>query len=107
VWEVPSGETPGILEFKGEGLKTLERALNEKEQQIAAIGGRLMPGMSKSTSESDNQSHLREANEQSLLLNVMMALEEGMTMLVRYWLMFRDVPLRQTETLRYESTPPS
>jgi hypothetical protein len=102
VWEVPSGETPGILEFKGEGLKTLERALNEKEQQIAAIGGRLMPGMSKSTSESDNQSHLREANEQSLLLNIVSALEDGMTMLVRFWLMFRDLPLRQTETLRYE-----
>jgi hypothetical protein len=102
VWEVPSGETPGIIEFKGEGLKTLERALNEKEQQIAAIGGRLMPGMSKSVSESDNQSSLREANEQSLLLNVMMALEEGMTLLVRYWLMFRDVPLRLTERLRYE-----
>jgi hypothetical protein len=102
VWEVPSGETPGIIEFKGEGLKTLERALNEKEQQIAAIGGRLMPGMSKSVSESDNQSSLREANEQSLLLNVMMALEEGMTLLVRYWLMFRDLPLRETEKLRYE-----
>lgn len=102
VWEVPSGETPGIIEYKGEGLKTLERALNEKEQQIAAIGGRLMPGMSKSVSESDNQSSMREANEQSLLLNVMMALEEGMTLLVRYWLMFRDVPLRLTETLRYE-----
>jgi hypothetical protein len=93
VWEVPSGETPGILEFKGEGLKTLERALNEKEQQIAAIGGRLMPGMSKSTSESNNQSAMREANEQALLLNVVLSLEDGMTMLVRYWLMFRDIPL--------------
>lgn len=102
VWEVPSGETPGILEFKGEGLKTLERSLNEKEAQIAAIGGRLMPGMSKSVSESDNQSQMREANEQSLLLNVVMALEEGMTMLLRYWLMFRDVPLRDSENLRYE-----
>jgi hypothetical protein len=102
VWEVPSGETPGILEFKGEGLKTLERALNEKEQQIAAIGGRLMPGMSKSTSESNNQSAMREANEQALLLNVVLSLEDGMTMLVRYWLMFRDIPLSQTRTLRYE-----
>lgn len=102
VWEVPSGETPGILEFKGEGLKTLERALNEKEQQIAAIGGRMMPGASKSTSESNQQSALREANEQSLLLNVITALEEGMTQVVRYWLMFRDVPLSDTAGVRYE-----
>jgi hypothetical protein len=102
VWEVPSGDAPGILEFKGEGLKTLERALNVKEQQIAAIGGRLMPGMSKSVSESNNQSAMREANEQSLLLNVIMSLEDGMSMVTRYWLLFRDVPLRETEALRYE-----
>lgn len=102
VWEVPSGEQPGILEFKGEGLKTLERALNEKEQQIAAIGGRMMPGASKSTSESNQQSAMREANEQSLLLNVITALEEGMTQVVRYWLMFRDVMLSETAKVRYE-----
>lgn len=102
VWEVPSGETPGILEFKGEGLKTLERALQEKEQQIAAIGGRMMPGASKSTSESNQQSAMREANEQSLLLNVITALEEGMTHVVRYWLMFRDVLLSDTAKVRYE-----
>jgi hypothetical protein len=102
VWEVPEGQAPGILEFKGEGLKTLERALNTKEAQIAAIGGRLMPGMSKSTSESNNQSHMREANEQALLLNVIMSLEDGMTMALRYWMMFRDLPLSQTETVRYE-----
>lgn len=102
VWEVPSGEQPGILEFKGEGLKTLERALQEKEQQIAAIGGRMMPGASKSTSESDQQSALREANEQSLLLNVITALEEGMTSVMRYWLMFRDVLLADTVKVRYE-----
>lgn len=102
VWEVPSGETPGILEFKGEGLKTLERALNEKEQQIAAIGGRMMPGASKSTSESNQQSAMREANEQSLLLNVITSLEEGMALVLRYWLMFRDVSLNDTARLRYE-----
>jgi hypothetical protein len=87
------GSKPGIIEYTGTGLEALEKRLNDKEAQIAAIGGRLMPGMSKSVSESNNQSTLREANEQALLLNVIMALEEGMTALVRYWLMFRDVPL--------------
>ena len=102
VWEVPKDTTPGVVEFKGQGLKTLENSLNEKEQQIAAIGGRLMPGTTKSVSESDNQAALREANEQSLLLNIVMSLEEGMSMLIRYWLMFRDVPLARSATLRYE-----
>jgi hypothetical protein len=102
VWEVPDGQIPGILEYKGEGLKQLVTALEIKEQQIAAIGGRMMPGMSRSVSESDGQTALREANEQSLLLNVILANEEGMTDVVRWWLMFLDVPLAETVSLRYE-----
>lgn len=102
VWEVPQGSEPGILEYTGQGLKALETALNDKERQIAAIGGRLMPGASKSVSESNNQTVLREANEQSLLLNMIQACEAGMTEVVRWWLMWRDIPLSETEDLRYE-----
>ncbi|AFU86528.1 portal protein [Caulobacter phage CcrRogue] len=102
VWEVPQGSEPGILEYTGQGLKALETALNDKERQIAAIGGRMMPGASKSVSESNNQTVLREANEQSLLLNIIQACESGMTDVVRWWLMWRDVPLADTENLRYE-----
>lgn len=102
VWEVPQGSEPGILEYTGQGLKALETALNDKERQIAAIGGRMMPGASKSVSESNNQTTLREANEQSLLLNIIQACEAGMTDVVRWWLMWRDVPLAETENLRYE-----
>lgn len=102
VWEVPQGSQPGILEYTGQGLKALESALADKERQIAAIGGRLMPGASKSVSESNNQTQLREANEQSLLLNVIQACERGLARVVRWWLLFRDVQLGQTETLRVE-----
>lgn len=102
VWEVGEDQVPGILEYKGEGLKALETALATKEQQIAAIGGRLMPGSSRSISESNNQSSMREANEQALLLNVIEAAQQGMTNVVRWWLMWRDVPLKETESLRYE-----
>lgn len=102
VWEVPMGGEPGIVEYTGQGLQALENALSTKEAQIAAIGGRLMPGRAKSVSESNNQTMLREANEQSLLLNVIQAAEAGMTDVVRWWLMWRDVPLSETEALRYE-----
>ncbi len=102
VWEIESGEKVEIKEFEGKGLDNIVGALNSKESQIAAIGGRLMPGNSKSVSESDNQIATRESNEQSLLVNVIMALEDGMSRLVRYWLMFRDVPLSETVALRYE-----
>jgi hypothetical protein len=98
VWEVPEGpgNVPGILEYKGEGLKALERALDTKQDQIAAIGGRLMPGAGKG-SESPHESALRESSEQSLILNVIQAAEAGMSYVVRWWIMWRDVPLSQSE----------
>jgi len=102
VWEVAQGSTPGILEYTGQGLKALETALQDKERQIAAIGGRLMPGSAKSVSESNNQTTLREANEQALLLNVIQACEAGMAWVIRWWLMFRDIPLAETADLRFE-----
>jgi hypothetical protein len=102
VWEVPEGNTPGIIEFTGQGLKALETAITQKEQQIASIGGRLMPGMSRSISESNNQTSLREANEQSLLLNAIMNCEEGFGDVLRWWLLFRDIPLTESNTLHYE-----
>lgn len=104
VWEVPQdARPPGILEYTGQGLKALEAALAQKEQQIAAIGGRMMPGgSSKNGAESEEQTMLRNANEYSLLLNVIQAAEAGMTWVVRYWLAWRDVPLSQTTGLRYK-----
>lgn len=103
VWGIPDGAVaPGIIEYKGQGLNALVTALTQKEHQIAAIGGRLMPGTSKSTAESDNQVMLREANEQALLLDVVQTLEEGMADVMRWWLMFRDVTLITTEEMRYE-----
>lgn len=101
VWEVPEGVTPGILEFKGQGLGALERALSTKESQIAAIGGRLLPG-GKQASESPGQTAMREANEQAVLLNVLAAAEVGMTIVVRWWMMFRDVPFAESANVFYE-----
>ncbi|UTC29828.1 portal protein [Bajunvirus bajun] len=102
VWEVPQGSTPGILEYTGQGLNALVVALNSKEQQIAAIGGRMMPGASKSTSESNQQTSLREANEQSLLLNIVQANEHGMANVVRWYLIWRDATPEEVAELRYE-----
>jgi hypothetical protein len=102
VWEVPAeADPPGILEYKGEGLKQLESALNTKERQIAAIGGRLMPGSQTKGSESPEQAKRAQISEQALILNAIQSTEFGMTMVVRWWLMWRDVPLVQTEDLAY------
>lgn len=92
VWEVGNGEKPGILEFNGQGLKSLETSLTQKEDQIAMIGGRLMGGASRSPSESDNQAKIKEANERSLLLKVIQNVEEALEKVVGWWCWWQDAP---------------
>lgn len=81
VWEIGNGEKAGILEFNGQGLKTLENALIAKETQVASLGGRLL-GDSKTAGQSDNQIKLKDRNEQSLLLNVTTVMNENFTELL-------------------------
>jgi hypothetical protein len=103
VWEVPEGSEPGIVEYKGEGLETLQRNLERKEGQIAAIGGRLLPQQNR-TSESDAQAQLRESNEMAIMLGIIESAEAGLARVVRWWLLFRGVPLNETESLTYNIT---
>ncbi|USM11597.1 portal protein [Citromicrobium phage vB_CbaS-RXM] len=98
VWVVDKGSKPGLLEFNGHGLKSLEGALTSKENQAAALGGRLI-GDSASAGQSDNQIKLKDRNEQSLLLNVTTVQNENFTKLLRLiaeWLNepFEDIEFR-------------
>lgn len=81
VWEIGSQEKAGIIEFNGQGLKSLETALETKETQVASLGGRLI-GDSNTAGQSDNQVKLKDRNEQSLLLNVTTVLNENFTFLL-------------------------
>lgn len=91
VWEVAPGEKPGILEMNGHGLSGLVEACEQKEDQISALGGRLMSAQSRSTAESDNALKLKEGNERSILLNIVFSVSEGMTEMLRQWLWWAGV----------------
>lgn len=91
VWQTAVGEKPGIIEFNGAGLKYLENACSQKETQISALGGRLLGGQDRSTAESDNQTALKDKNERSVLLNVVTAMDEGMTRVLNWWLWWQNV----------------
>jgi hypothetical protein len=91
VWEVAPGEKPGILEMNGHGLNGLVDACEQKEDQISALGGRLMSAQSRSTAESDNALKLKEGNERSILLNIVFSVSDGMTELLRQWLWWAGV----------------
>lgn len=86
VWVVQQGDKPGLLEFNGNGLKFLSEALDQKEQQISSLGGRMLGIRAGGTSESNNQVRLKERNEQSLLLNISSAADESITQLLKWML---------------------
>lgn len=85
VWEVATGTKPGLLEFNGQGLKFLENALDQKEQQAASLGGRMIGVRAAATTESDNQLKLKERNEQAILLDIAMSMDRGFTSVLREW----------------------
>lgn len=85
VWVLGKDETANLMEFNGRGLQHLENALRNKEDQIASIGGRMMPGTSRGAAESDNALLMQERNEQTLLLNLADTVDEGMTEVMGWW----------------------
>lgn len=85
VWILGQNENANLMEFNGRGLQHLENALRNKEDQIASIGGRMMPGTSRGAAESDNALMMQERNEQTLLMNLADTVDEGMTEVLGWW----------------------
>lgn len=85
VWETAPGEKPGILEFYGTGLKTLQDSLIEKEEAISQLGGRIMGIRAAATSEAEAIFKMKQANETSILLGITESLAEALTRLLRWY----------------------
>jgi len=102
VWELPSGEKAGIMEFNGQGLKFLENAITTKQGHIASLGGRMIGVETQAVSESDNQVAMKDRNEQALLLNLTMTLDEGFTWLLKVWARWSDASEAQAKELNIE-----
>lgn len=102
VWQTAPGDTPGILEFFGTGLSSMERSLDQKEQQAATLGGRMLGIRSVATAESDNQVALNEKNEQALLLNIANTLDDGMSHLMAIWAWWQGTSREVAEKITVE-----
>lgn len=102
VWKMGKDDKVEIKEFNGHGLRSLELALQDKEAQIAAIGGRLMPGRARGAAESDNSLALKERNEQTLLLNIADTVDEGLTTTIRWWADWNNTPKATVENITFE-----
>jgi hypothetical protein len=93
VWEIPLNARAGLIEYNGSGLKYLSDALKEKEDQIAALGGRLIGENSiTGTSQRPNYSaQLADRNEQAMLLSVALTMDSGFTRMLRWFCGWIDV----------------
>lgn len=102
VWQLGEGESASIMEFTGHGLRFLENALKDKEAQISAIGGRMMPGSARGAAESDNSLALKEQNEQTMLLNIADTVDEAVTKILRWWADWNNVPKTTVNKINFE-----
>lgn len=102
VWILGEGEQANLMEFNGRGLQHLENALRNKEDQIASIGGRMMPGTSRGAAESDNALLMQERNEQTLLLNLADTVDEAMTEVLGWWADWNNASINTVAALVFE-----
>ena len=102
VWELGKDGKAGVIEFQGHGLKFLESALEGKEAQIAALGGRMMPGLARGSAESDNSLKMKEQNEQTLLLNISDTMDEAFTKVIQWWADWNNASGIVVEKLSFE-----
>lgn len=78
-WVFPDANaSASYLEFKGEGLGSLERNLDRKEAQMAAIGARMLAPEKKAAEAADTV-HMRHAGEHSILAAIAVAVSTGLT----------------------------
>jgi hypothetical protein len=103
IWLVPPGTRPGLIEFNGHGLRSLEQALVQKESQAAAIGGRIIGIMAQAVAETDNQSEMKSRNELSLLLKVAVALDVCMNEVLAIFLDFANATKDEIAQLKFET----
>jgi hypothetical protein len=82
VWQLGQGDKAEIMEFKGSGLQYLENAISTKEQQIAALGGKMATNPTGVAAESADSVIARERGEASFLGSVVATMSEAASRLL-------------------------
>jgi hypothetical protein len=77
-WILPVGATADFLELSGSGLQNLEKNLDRKEGQMAALGAKMLTP-DKAGVEAADTVAMRHAGENSILAAIAVAVSEGLT----------------------------
>ena len=83
-WVLPHPQArAGMLEFTGDGLKTLERALSVKQEQMASLGARLIESR-KAAAETAEALRLAMSGDHSVLASMASTFDRAMTNVLRW-----------------------
>lgn len=88
IWELEPQGSAGMVEFTGQGLKTISDAMSEKKKQMATLGARLLEDAA-TTSETATAVRMRHSGEHATLRSVASSFEQGLTLvmkLVVWWM---------------------
>ena len=72
----------GFLEFTGQGLGSLEKALEGKEAMMAILGARILEAQ-KAAVEATDTHKIRNSGEQSILSKIAHTIDAGMTWIIK------------------------
>lgn len=80
------GASAGFLEYTGQGLTTIERALDRDERMMAVLGARLLERQKK-VGETAQSIELRQGGESSIAGSIAGSVSASMTQILRwvYW----------------------
>ena len=93
-WLLESGEQAGYLEFTGQGLSSLEKAITEKKNDMAVLGARILLS-DPNFQEAEGTLRMRKLGEGSIAASIASTVSVGMTMALKWWQMW----LQGRETL--------
>jgi hypothetical protein len=79
VWQLDAQGSAGMLEFTGAGLASIVTAMDEKKQQMATLGARVLE-MQPQHAETATAITIRHAGEYASLRTMAQAGEQGLTM---------------------------
>lgn len=88
--EDPSAKAE-FLEFKGQGVEPLERALESKEGLMAVLGARLLEPQ-KRAAETAETLRLRQAGESAVLRTIANTASQGFSLLLKWWALWGGFP---------------
>lgn len=86
----------GFLEFTGQGLQAIEKALDRLEAQMAIMGARMLEEQKKAAEAADTV-RMRYSGDTATLSTIVTSVEQGITKAIEYLAVWKALPEAKTE----------